>query len=60
VLFLAERIFSPRQTSLDEWSASPEEAFETALYLNNKYFLDGPDPNSYANVAWVFGQHDRG
>jgi deoxyribodipyrimidine photo-lyase len=43
-----------------EWSASPEEAFETTLYLNNKYFLDGRDPNSYANVAWVFGQHDRG
>jgi deoxyribodipyrimidine photo-lyase len=43
-----------------EWSASPEEAYETTLYLNNKYFLDGRDPNSYANVAWVFGQHDRG
>lgn len=43
-----------------EWTASPEEAFETALYLNNRYFLDGRDANSYANVAWVFGQHDRG
>ena len=43
-----------------EWSESPEEAYETTLYLNNKYFLDGRDPNSYANVAWVFGQHDRG
>ena len=43
-----------------EWSASPGEAFATTLYLNNKYFLDGRDPNSYANVAWVFGQHDRG
>jgi deoxyribodipyrimidine photo-lyase len=43
-----------------EWSASPEEAYETTLYLNNKYFVDGRDPNSYANVAWVFGQHDRG
>jgi deoxyribodipyrimidine photo-lyase len=42
-----------------EWSPSPEEAFETTLYLNNRYFLDGRDPNSYANVAWVFGQHDR-
>jgi len=42
-----------------EWSASPEEAFVTALSLNNKYFLDGRDPNSYAGVAWVFGQHDR-
>jgi deoxyribodipyrimidine photo-lyase len=43
-----------------EWSASPEAAFETTLYLNNNYFLEGRDPNSYANVAWVFGQHDRG
>jgi len=42
-----------------EWSASPEEAFATALALNNKYFLDGRDPNSYAGVAWVFGKHDR-
>jgi deoxyribodipyrimidine photo-lyase len=42
-----------------EWSRSPEEAFETLLYLNNKYFLDGRDPNSYAGVAWCFGNHDR-
>ena len=27
--------------------------------LNNKYFLDGRDPNSYAGVAWVYGVHDR-
>jgi deoxyribodipyrimidine photo-lyase len=43
-----------------EWSSSPCEAYATTLYLNNKYFLDGRDANSYANVAWVFGQHDRG
>ncbi len=42
-----------------EWSTSPEEAFGTALYLNNRYFLDGRDPNSYAGVAWIFGMHDR-
>jgi deoxyribodipyrimidine photo-lyase len=42
-----------------EWSASPEVAFETALALNNRYFLCGRDPNSYANVAWCFGLHDR-
>jgi deoxyribodipyrimidine photo-lyase len=41
-----------------EWSSSPQEAFETLLALNNKYFLDGRDPNSYAGVAWVFGKHD--
>jgi deoxyribodipyrimidine photo-lyase len=42
-----------------EWSAEPEAAFRTILYLNNKYFLDGRDANSYANVAWIFGVHDR-
>jgi deoxyribodipyrimidine photo-lyase len=42
-----------------EWSATPEEAFITTLSLNNKYFLDGRDPNSYAGVAWIFGKHDR-
>jgi deoxyribodipyrimidine photo-lyase len=43
-----------------EWSATPEEAYATTLRLNNTYFVDGRDANSYANVAWVFGQHDRG
>ncbi len=42
-----------------EWSATPEEAFETALALNNRYELDGRDPNGYAGVAWCFGRHDR-
>jgi len=42
-----------------EWSASPEEAYETILTLNNRYFLDGRDPNSYAGVGWIFGLHDR-
>jgi len=42
-----------------EWSETPRDAYATALYLNNKYFLDGRDPNSYANVAWIFGLHDR-
>lgn len=42
-----------------EWSSNAEQAFQTALALNNKYFLDGRDPNSYANVAWIFGLHDR-
>lgn len=41
-----------------EWSPSPEEAFETLLAINNKYFIDGRDPNSFAGVAWVFGKHD--
>lgn len=42
-----------------EWGATPEDAFNTTLALNNKYFLDGRDPNSYANVAWCYGLHDR-
>ncbi len=42
-----------------EWSRSPEEAYETAVYLNDKYQLDGRDPNGYAGVAWCFGKHDR-
>ena len=42
-----------------EWSDTPELAFERALYLNNKYGLDGWDPNSFAGVAWCFGKHDR-
>ncbi len=43
-----------------EWSESPEQAFETTIYLNNKYFLDGRDPNGYVGVLWaIAGVHDR-
>ncbi len=42
-----------------EWSGTPRSAYATALALNNRYFLDGRDANSYANVAWIFGLHDR-
>jgi deoxyribodipyrimidine photo-lyase len=42
-----------------EWTESPEEAHRIALHLNNKHFIDGRDPNSFANVNWVFGLHDR-
>jgi deoxyribodipyrimidine photo-lyase len=42
-----------------EWKATPEEAFDELLYLNNRHFLCGRDPNAYANVAWCFGLHDR-
>jgi len=42
-----------------EWSESPEQAFAATLALNNRWFLDGRDPNSYAGVAWCFGRHDR-
>jgi deoxyribodipyrimidine photo-lyase len=42
-----------------EWSTSPEQAFENALYLNNQNALDGRDANSFTGVAWCFGKHDR-
>jgi len=42
-----------------EWSKTPDEAFRTALYLNNKYELDGRDPSGFTGVAWCFGKHDR-
>jgi len=42
-----------------EWSVSPEAAYRTMLSLNNRWFLDGRDPSSYAGVAWCFGLHDR-
>ncbi len=42
-----------------EWRPTPQDAYATLLHLNNKYFLCGRDANSYANVAWVFGLHDR-
>jgi deoxyribodipyrimidine photo-lyase len=42
-----------------EWSASPAEAYRTLVHLNNKYALDGRDPNSYAGILWCFGLFDR-
>jgi deoxyribodipyrimidine photo-lyase len=42
-----------------EWSPTPQKAFRTTLAINNKYFIDGRDPNSYTGVAWIYGVHDR-
>lgn len=42
-----------------EWSASPDEAYRTLVHLNNKYALDGRDPNSYGGILWCFGLFDR-
>ncbi len=43
-----------------QWSPDPETALETAIYLNDKYQLDGNDPNGYAGIAWsIGGLHDR-
>ena len=41
------------------WTPSPEEGFRIALALNNRYELDGRDPNAFTGVAWCFGKHDR-
>ncbi len=41
-----------------EWSESPRQAFSNMLYLNNKYELDGRDPNAFTGIAWCFGNHD--
>lgn len=52
LLFRAKKIL--------EWSKSPEEALETAIYLNDKYELDGRDPNGYVGCLWsIGGVHDR-
>jgi deoxyribodipyrimidine photo-lyase len=43
-----------------EWTRSPEEAFDIAVRLNDRYELDGRDPNGYAGIAWAIGgKHDR-
>ena len=43
-----------------EWTESAEDAFDIALYLNDKYEIDGRDPNGYVGVAWsIGGVHDR-
>ena len=42
-----------------EWSRTPEEAYRTLVHLNNKYALDGRDPNSWSGILWCFGLFDR-
>jgi deoxyribodipyrimidine photo-lyase len=43
-----------------EWTESPEKAIEIAIYLNDRYELDGRDPNGYVGIAWsIGGVHDR-
>ena len=42
-----------------EWSATPQDALEVMIELNNKYALDGRDPNSYSGIFWVLGRYDR-
>jgi deoxyribodipyrimidine photo-lyase len=42
-----------------EWSPTPQEALSRMIELNNKYGLDGRDPNSYSGVFWTLGRYDR-
>ena len=42
-----------------EWTPHPREAFDVLLRLNDRWALDGRDPNSVAGVAWVMGRYDR-
>ena len=42
-----------------EWSPSPGAALETLVHLNNKYALDGRDPNSVSGIFWILGRYDR-
>ncbi len=42
-----------------QWTNTTGHAYRTALELNNRYFIDGRDPNSYSNILWLFGLHDR-
>ena len=42
-----------------QWTPSPREALAVMIELNNKYALDGRDPNSYAGIFWVLGRYDR-
>uniref|UniRef100_A0A667YP38 Deoxyribodipyrimidine photo-lyase n=1 Tax=Myripristis murdjan TaxID=586833 RepID=A0A667YP38_9TELE len=44
-----------------EWTSSPEEALSIALYLNDRYELDGQDPNGFVGCMWsICGIHDQG
>lgn len=42
-----------------EWTATPHDALRVLIELNNKYALDGRNPNSYSGIFWVLGRYDR-
>lgn len=42
-----------------EWTSSPQEALRIMIELNNRYALDGRNPNSYSGIFWVLGRYDR-
>ena len=41
------------------WSSTPADAHAALVHLNDRFALDGRDPNGYANISWCFGLHDR-
>jgi deoxyribodipyrimidine photo-lyase len=41
------------------WTETPRHALKVMIELNNKYALDGRDPNSYSGIMWVLGRYDR-
>ncbi len=43
-----------------EWSRTPKEALDVMIDLNDRFALDGRDPNSYSGIFWCFGRYDRG
>lgn len=43
-----------------EWTRTPEAAWDVLAELNNRWALDGRDPNSWSGIAWTFGRYDRG
>ena len=42
-----------------EWAATHEEALAAMIYFHDRFSLDGRDPNTYTNILWCFGLHDR-
>lgn len=42
-----------------QWTPNAQEALRVLEHLNNKYALDGRDPNSYGGIHWIFGRFDR-
>ncbi len=62
---MRERAFLPNYMrmywgkQIIRWTNTYQYAYEVTLHLNNKYFMDGRDCNSFTNVLWLFGLHDR-
>ena len=42
-----------------EWSETPQQALSTMIELNNRFAVDGRNPNSYSGIFWVLGRYDR-